>query len=174
MAYADQLHRSIFLLSQRVTRLKHLPILLEPWEQAEDNEIYELRFSLVEESKYVLINIADKTETTPDGWYVFVNRVDEPGIIRMVSMSETEHGHSSLTHYRYQKGGVEYSDNISVYYAGLAVFKKGELVTWSNASGHYKPKPELHRNFIPYVSRLLPSHLFEEVKTDCVGDIQNN
>jgi hypothetical protein len=47
-----------------------------------------------------------------------------------------------------------------VYYAGLIVFDDGVLKSWNNASGHYKPPHELCGNFIPYVNRLLPRHLF--------------
>ncbi|MCC8379553.1 hypothetical protein [Xenorhabdus sp. PB30.3] len=133
----------------------------EPHPEAADNEMYELRFSLTDSGKYVLINMSDQTETIPHRLYVFVNRIDEPGIIRMAKCPD--HGHTSLTYHRYlNRQEIRTVENIAVYYAGTARFEHGVLEWWDNYSGHYRPDSDLSRNFIPYIRRLLPQHLFKE------------
>ncbi|MBE8596693.1 hypothetical protein [Xenorhabdus sp. BG5] len=158
----DKFHNKVFELSKKLVELKALPNQMSAWKKADDSNIYELRFHPTEWGRYLLINMVTQEETTPIGCYVFVNRIDEPGIIRMAKFPT--YGHSSLTYYHYQRQGESFDDNIAVYYAGKAEFGLGgELKRWTNDSGHYKPPSDLSRNFIPYVSRLLPMNLFRSI-----------
>ncbi|PHM73837.1 hypothetical protein [Xenorhabdus kozodoii] len=161
MRYQDERHKKIFELSKKLVELKALSNQMRAWKKADDSHIYELRFHPTEQHQYVLINMVTQEETIPIGSYVFVNRIDEPGIIRMAKSHI--YGHSSLTYYRYQRQGKNFDGNIAVYYAGKAEFMNGRLKWWTNESGHYKPSSDLSRNFIPYVSRLLPMNLFRAI-----------
>ncbi|MBD2798116.1 hypothetical protein PSI15_13470 [Xenorhabdus sp. PR6a] len=148
-------------LYQKISSLKHLPNTMESDIKANDDEVYELRFNPSKADSYILINMENKMETIPNGLYVFVNRIDEPGVIRMADFLD-QHGHSSLTYY---KTIYDEYHNIAVYYAGMAEFTSGKLMYWNNLSGHYKPPFNLHENFIPYINRLFPKHLFKNHDT---------
>ncbi|MBD2785874.1 hypothetical protein ID858_12530 [Xenorhabdus sp. DI] len=86
-------------LYQKISSLKHLPNTMESDIKANDDEVYELRFNPSKADSYILINMENKMETIPNGLYVFVNRIDEPGVIRMADFLD-QHGHSSLTYYK--------------------------------------------------------------------------
>ncbi|WP_339057984.1 C80 family cysteine peptidase [Candidatus Regiella endosymbiont of Tuberolachnus salignus] len=113
---------------------------------------------------YLIVNITANgesisgSEQIPNGKYFFVNRIDEPEVIRVAKIGESVAGHTSLTQL---EGETEYNP-LAVYYAGELIFEHGKLKKWTNGSGHYKPPADLHAtNMLRSVQNMLPTHKFE-------------
>jgi len=121
-------------------------------------EVFEVTLSTeLATRQYLLRNIGNNSVSIPDGGYIFVNPSDAPGQIFAMRYSDNNHiryvGHTSLT----QKNGQA----LPVRYAGSLEFEQGKLVSWDNASGHYRPSGSLHYdNLIPWTRRLLPQNKF--------------
>lgn len=80
--------------------------------------------------KYYEINVgSDPKLKTADGSFIFVIPLGYPSTVLFYecTLNSEEIGHSSLSRGR------------SVHFAGEAKFNNGELVYWSNSSGHYRP-----------------------------------
>ncbi|MDR3433055.1 MAG: hypothetical protein P4L95_14305 [Rouxiella aceris] len=153
-----------------------------PQANANKNEIFELQLSTTEPVRYIKKNSHSGEETVIDGPYMFVVRADEPDTIRLAPFTG-DIGHTSLTNIGKKPtslapgkyNAVETSkpesmplgyEPIEVYYAGEIHFKNGELESWNNASGHYKPAKELSRsNLTPWLQRLLPQSKFIDYKS---------
>ncbi|WP_052184364.1 RHS repeat-associated core domain-containing protein [Rahnella aquatilis] len=132
----------------------HTDLYQEP---ASEELIYSLELSTSESGYHQMKNFATGELEKPDGTYLFVNRVDEPGIIRAARL-KTIDGHTSLAQLPQAR---EYKP-IDAYFAGEMVFEKGKLTKWTNGSGHYTPAQQLHStNFIPWTKRILPDDLFK-------------
>ncbi|ECE0486495.1 RHS repeat-associated core domain-containing protein [Salmonella enterica subsp. enterica] len=126
---------------------------------AQDSLMSSLELSTEESGSYSMRNLSTGELSTPDGTYLFVNRVDEPGIVRMAD-PETIDGHTSMTQLADSVAQGRYQP-VDVYYAGEIVFDHGKLIQWTNGSGHYRPAEELsYCNPIPWVRRLLPVSKF--------------
>ncbi|ECE0486494.1 RHS repeat-associated core domain-containing protein [Salmonella enterica subsp. enterica] len=126
---------------------------------ADDSLISSLELSTDESGSYSMRNLSTGDLSTPDGTYLFVNRVDEPGIVRMAEL-ETIDGHTSMTQLA-DSVALGCYQPVDVYYAGEIVFDHGKLIRWTNGSGHYRPDEELSScNPIPWVRRLLPASKF--------------
>lgn len=130
--------------------------------RASPEETFELHIG--ENNRYSIKNRADANDIqTPDGTYLFVNRVDEPGTVRLIKLhaeiqSPLPVGHTSMTQNEHDQG----YDPVDVYYAGEVVFKQGILEKWTNGSGHYQPdEAQAKTNILPVVQRLLPLEKFE-------------
>ncbi|EBZ0493816.1 hypothetical protein D6445_24330, partial [Salmonella enterica subsp. enterica serovar Infantis] len=126
---------------------------------AQDSLMSSLELSTEESGLYSMRNLVTGDVSTPDGTYLFVNRVDEPGIVRMAA-PETIDGHTSMTQLADFVAQGRYQP-VDVYYAGEIIFDHGKLIQWTNGSGHYRPPEELsYCNPIPWVRRLLPVSKF--------------
>lgn len=162
------------------TRQQMIPLAAEkgvPQVNANKNEMFELRLSTSEAGKYIKKNFHSGEETVIDGSFMFVVRADEPNTLRIAPFTG-DIGHTSLTNIgkkptpiaagKYKPVATSKPEPmplgyepIEVYYAGEMHFKNGELQSWNNASGHYKPAKALSRsNLTPWVQRLLPQSKF--------------
>ncbi|EJN08016.1 hypothetical protein [Herbaspirillum sp. YR522] len=112
-------------------------------------------------SDYTLAPTVEGASTpVPHGLFMYVILADDPARIHLgVPMGAGTadarqfgvQGHTSLSHRE------------DVLYAGDLVLDQGKLVSWSNSSGHYKPKEELrHGNLLPSVKRMLPDEKFTD------------
>lgn len=93
-------------------------------------------------------------KTVANGEYVFVIPVSNPS---QVWMGERANG-----------GHTAISRGADVYYAGQVGFENGQITQWSNDSGHYTPKQDLHRQLgntsIAMLENLLPRDKFVPYK----------
>lgn len=86
--------------------------------------------------------------------YVYVNRVDEPHVLRVARESDVV-GHTSLTQLAGNVQPWNYAPQ-DVFYAGEMRFDHGVLSEWSNDSGHYRPAAERRNtNMLPAVRALI-------------------
>ncbi|PHM38039.1 hypothetical protein [Xenorhabdus innexi] len=119
----------------------------------------EALYSLEKTEKYFLRNYITKNLKLADGIYIFVISTDDPHTIRCAKSArdpnyhwyDSVDGHTSIGYRR------------PVRYAGTLTFRQGELLFWSNASGHYKPPEELRYLMTPYVRLLLPDYKFKRI-----------
>lgn len=112
-------------------------------------------------NRYLTRNKRSGSLRSAHGVYLFVNRVDEVDTVRVARLNSVA-GHTSLTQ-DVEGRSAEIYDPVDVWYAGDLEMEDGELIKWSNASGHYKP--EAHRaedNLSVKVRNLLPKHKFTE------------
>jgi hypothetical protein len=88
--------------------------------------------------------------TLAHGLYVFTIKQKEPHILYCALDNDVQ-GHTSIS------GGS------NVDYAGEIVIVNGQLLRWSNNSGHYTPPASRNRvNISPPLRRLLPHEKFIE------------
>lgn len=109
---------------------------------------------LEDATRYEIINSVDTDmRLKPMGLYIFVNRVDEPDVVRLARFGRVS-GHTSLT----QAVGTNAYQPKDVFFAGEIKFDMGgKLNSWSGASGHYMGNIETSSGkFIP---RDLPENL---------------
>lgn len=110
------------------------------------------------EGNYYLKNITDDAQTiVPDGMYLFAITIDEPTSIFCGAPSGTAgaHRHASI------EGHTSLTMRSPVYYAGEIYFWNGNLIKWTNGSGHYRPPGRLSsNNILPPVRLMLPERLF--------------
>jgi len=111
---------------------------------------------------YYLIPQAPQTQPVPvpHGRFLFVVLSLDPGrvycavapgndVMRARRRDLAIRGHTSLTR------------GADVFFAGELVFLHGELLYWSNDSGHYRPPANArHFNLVGAVQRLLPESKF--------------
>lgn len=164
------------------SRRQMIPLAAEkgvPQANANKNEVFELQLSTTEPGRYIKKNLQTGEQKAIDGAYIFVIRADEPDTVRIAPFVG-DIGHTSLTNIgkkpvplaagKYKPVETAKSapmplgyEPIEVYYAGEMHFKNGELASWNNASGHYKPPKALSRsNLTPWVQRLLPQSKFAD------------
>ncbi|MEX0446053.1 hypothetical protein [Xenorhabdus sp. SGI246] len=116
----------------------------------------EALYYLEKTEKYFLINYITKKPKLADGRYIFIISADDPHTICCARNArdpdyhwhDVVDGHTSIG---YRK---------PVRYAGTLLFRQGDLIIWSNSSGHYRPSLELRYMLTPYVRRLLPDEKF--------------
>ncbi|PHM23747.1 hypothetical protein [Xenorhabdus budapestensis] len=109
-----------------------------------------------EDTKYRLINFITHEPKAADGQYIFVISANDPLIIRCArSVRDSNYhwydavdGHSSISYRQ------------AVYFAGTLLFDKGQLLEWTNASGHYKPSKDSALLLTPHIRHLLPDSKF--------------
>ncbi|WP_261137122.1 hypothetical protein [Serratia quinivorans] len=122
--------------------------------------MWELRLSTEESNKYSIVNMGSGKSHEPNGRYQFINRVDEPGIVRLGQFDRGNrrgwgHGHTSMA-----QDGINPRPT-DVYLAGEFFFEKGRMTKWNNDSGHYFPDELLENSYmIPHMKRLLPEQLY--------------
>ncbi|MCP9270425.1 hypothetical protein M5U04_20720 [Xenorhabdus sp. XENO-1] len=121
---------------------------------ADLKDVYYLELNVDNITQWRLKKIQTGEVSIPsDGHYLFVNRVDEPGKIRIAKPSSLVEGHTSMT----QEGGKI----LDVWFAGELNIIDSKLENWTNGSGHYRPNANLYKtNLIPWVKRILPPRLF--------------
>ncbi|MCX8985801.1 hypothetical protein [Citrobacter portucalensis] len=144
-------------LYEKLGQQYSLSNLLDISPQINNNEMWELRFSLDNntENKYIAINIGNSSRTIPDGDYEFVIRDDEPGIVRIKQWGG-DGGHTSLSQEIINGETIAHD----VRFAGTIGFDEGKITYWSNVSGHYRPDADDYLNMIPYVKRYFPDELY--------------
>jgi hypothetical protein len=130
---------------------------------ASESQIYELR---KHGSRYFVYNNVFNRMHTPHGVYIFVIRTWEPGKIYCAPIGGIG-GHTSMT----RDGRVNVG---RVLFAGELLFQYGRLICWNNGSGHYRPEAALvERNLLPFVSLILPKHLFKPTNIGRVLGYEN-
>ncbi|WP_237387625.1 hypothetical protein [Xenorhabdus sp. Sc-CR9] len=113
-------------------------------------------YYLEKTEKYFLTNYITKESNLADGQYIFIISIDDPHTIccaRSIRDSNY-HWHNAVD------GHASIGYRKPVHYAGTLSFSSGDLLTWSNASGHYRPPQGLRYLMTPYVRRLLPDEKF--------------
>ncbi|HBA9837911.1 TPA: hypothetical protein J1487_004916 [Escherichia coli] len=130
---------------------------------ASENQIYELR---KHGERYFVYNRVSNTMHTPHGVYIFVIRTWEPGKVYCAPIGKIG-GHTSMTR--------DKSLNVGrVFFAGELLFQNGGLICWNNGSGHYRPEAVLaQKNLLPFVSLILPKHLFKPTNIGRVLGYEN-
>lgn len=131
---------------------------------AEDSCIFSLHKN---ESNYFLVPLAE-TKFVPKlhGTFLFVITSNQPSVVYCSTPSGSMFGNDCGL----VDGHTSLSKRQLALYAGELLFSHGSLIGWNNASGHYAPPPNLVKvNILPYVSRLLPSHLFDPCEFTPVG-----
>ncbi|BET97505.1 hypothetical protein [Xenorhabdus taiwanensis] len=120
----------------------------------------EALYSLEKTEQYFLINYITKNAKLADGRYIFIISADDPYTICCAKSARDAnyHWHDAVD------GHTSISYRKLVRFAGILSFHRGELLMWSNASGHYKPPEELRYLMLPYVRRLLPDYKFSKTK----------
>ncbi|WP_342064540.1 anthrax toxin-like adenylyl cyclase domain-containing protein [Candidatus Fukatsuia endosymbiont of Drepanosiphum platanoidis] len=114
-----------------------LPSVMRDQTPAAPISIFELKRAT--DGTYILINeVTPNGKIPPDGKYFFVNPIGKNAGKIIVAHEDDAQGHSSLT-VRHKDSSVSFVDAESVYYAGELTFSNGELLEWTNESGHYKP-----------------------------------
>lgn len=112
----------------------------------------EMKYIKQKSNKYYEINVGSVPRLKQaNGSFIFVIPFGYPKNILFYEYKENSItiGHSSLSRGR------------SVHFAGEAKFIDGELIYWSNSSGHYQPTKEaIH--YLPDLTQLLPISKFEE------------
>ncbi|WP_345195807.1 hypothetical protein [Kistimonas scapharcae] len=124
---------------------------------------YELQVSAPSDRRYRLVKhgpryflINGKKAKSPHGWYLFVIKASDPGVIicgePVFWEGECIQGHTSL------------SDGDLVLYAGEVTFDRGILKEWTNGSGHYQPSgSSMSVSLISFVKLHLPEDKFFNV-----------
>lgn len=116
---------------------------------------------------YSLKKEADGSRTRPDGFYTFIVPFNAPDRIccavarlrgRGNTLGELEKGHSSFT------------GRQAVKFAGTLHFRRGSLLYWNNASGHFMPPAELRYALPAYLRYVLPEMLFTHHMMMVCGD----
>jgi RHS repeat-associated protein len=116
---------------------------------APEELIYSLELSTNDRGLYKMKNLATRELHDPGGAYLFTNRVDEPGIIRVARYGMV-FGHTPLTQNPLMNGYFP----VGTYYAGMLYCDNGELKKRTDASEHYRPAKNIHStNLIPWVRR---------------------
>ncbi len=113
-------------------------------------------YTLEKTDKYSLRNYITKELKVPDGLYIFIIAVDDPHTVfcaRSIRDSNY-HWHDAVD------GHTSIGCRKPVRYAGALLFRRGELLRWTNASGHYLPPMDLRYLMVPYIKRLLPDEKF--------------
>ena len=112
------------------------------------------RLLRTENGSYEVENLLTGERTIPHGNYLYVNRVDEPHVIRIAGMGDVK-GHTSMTQLpRHYEIGLYQAGN--VYYAGEMQFEDGVMTARSNGSGHYTPDiRDANSNMLPSMCKLL-------------------
>lgn len=126
----------------------------------EPGNVFGLRRSLKEdlprgEVRFELYDLEtdEPVDTAPHGSYIFVNRIDEPHVVRVAR--DDILGHTSLTR------DADKDSPLPVYFAGQIRFDRGEMVRFGNGSGHYQPTSDSLYELSPLVRRLLPAVHYE-------------
>ncbi|MEV6394492.1 DUF4157 domain-containing protein [Streptomyces sp. NPDC051907] len=99
-------------------------------EQSRHGQRHRLTLATESNRYYAAQNLGKKEYGPPalaNGTYNFVIPAHKPTKVIASQEGDNQEGHSALSKARY------------VYYAGTATFRDGELLKWSNDSGHYKP-----------------------------------
>ncbi|PHM49171.1 hypothetical protein [Xenorhabdus miraniensis] len=119
----------------------------------------EALYSLEKTEQYFLRNYITKNVKLADGRYIFIISANDPYTICCAkSARDTNyHWHDAVD------GHTSIGYRKPVRYAGTLLFRQGELLVWSNASGHYKPPGELRYLMLPYVRLLLPDSKFRHI-----------
>ncbi|WP_312628724.1 hypothetical protein [Scandinavium sp.] len=133
---------------------------------ANPNHVYELRKS--GNGQYQMVNVVSGLPgAAPDGaGWVFIIPDDSPDRVLCGKADyKNVHGHTSLSGMReYIVEGKFRETERGVYFAGELVFRAGQLIQWSNCSGHFTPEREAaFKNILPSVKHVLPVHLFRPV-----------
>ena len=128
---------------------------------ANPENMYVLERENSDQNRYLTRNKRSGSLRSAHGVYLFVNRVDEANTVRVAKLNTVD-GHTSLT--QDVEGRVsETYDPVDVWYAGDMEIENGELIKWTNASGHYRPEMQrAETNLSAEVRYLLPKHKFTE------------
>lgn len=94
--------------------------------------------------------------------YNFVITQKEPEQI-ICFVCRTEKSHPDYAHaVGYGHHSVSFTLDSKLIYAGSICFKNGELISWTNESGHYLPSSKLHHHvFSEKMKKLLPHEKFK-------------
>ncbi|EQA1624983.1 hypothetical protein V5K00_RS23205 [Enterobacter asburiae] len=134
--------------------------LQEPAEECQIMELHKLSFD-----KYFfssLNNNENKKFPQPNGRFIFVIPSFSPGKV----YCGVPNGYRTFASEFIKpiQGHTSICKKQNVYFAGEILFKNGELLEWSNNSGHYMPEAKLvFSNLIPAVKLMLPMSKFREI-----------
>lgn len=141
-------------------------VAAEYQEIASLDNIYKLEFHPQYSDRYTATNLAETKGIYPDGEFSFVIRADRKDDVligRTPDIPGRHPGPSEIAGHTSMTRDTPDSDPVDVYYAGEAIFRRGNLIRWNNTSGHYKPLASwAGRNLEPGVKKLLPMLKFSE------------
>lgn len=146
----------IFIDRASMTRI---PVNTHPRRQspAEKRQVFELR--RIGYKQYSLLPICGNCTPLVHGQFLFVILASDPGRILCGAPADSDAARHSPE--LRVEGHTSLSLRADVLFAGMLEFRMGELVRWTNDSGHYSPPANLRqKNLIPAVKLLLPEQLF--------------